>query len=143
MPAHAAARARRGRGARWRAPRGATTRVNAASSAAWPAASRAFVGARKAAGCKLRYVGSMIADVHRTLLQGGVFLYPPTAGQPRGKLRLLYECGPLAYVCAGAGGRAVDADGKDVLDVVPEELHARSPIVVGSAEDVAEYAALL
>ena len=86
---------------------------------------------------------AMIADVHRTLLQGGVFLYPPTAGQPRGKLRLLYECGPLAYVCAGAGGRAVDADGNDVLDVVPEELHARSPIVVGSAEDVTEYAALL
>lgn len=88
-----------------------------------------------------RYIGSMVADVHRTLKYGGIFMYPGTQASPNGKLRLLYECKPMAHIIHTAGGKAVtgEKNGKDILDVVPTHLHARSPIVLGSTKDVDEY----
>jgi fructose-1,6-bisphosphatase I len=83
----------------------------------------------------VRYVGSMVADFHRNLLAGGVFAYPANAKSPEGKLRLLYECNPLAFICEQAGGAAVDGNGR-VLDVSPTSLHQRTPIYLGSKDDV-------
>ncbi len=86
-----------------------------------------------------RYIGSMVADFHRTLLYGGVFLYPADTKDPKkphGKLRLLYECSPLAFVAEQAGGSATT--GKErIMEVNPQELHQRVPLVIGSAEEVA------
>lgn len=84
-----------------------------------------------------RYVGSMVADVHRTIKYGGIFLYPATSQNPSGKLRLLYECNPMAYLIEQAGGKA--STGKQpILDVIPEKIHQRSPIFLGSPKDVDE-----
>ncbi|KAJ8915232.1 hypothetical protein NQ315_015455 [Exocentrus adspersus] len=84
-----------------------------------------------------RYVGSMVADVHRTIKYGGIFVYPATAASPKGKLRLLYECIPMAYLVTQAGGLA--SNGKiPILDIQPTSLHERSPIFLGSKEDVEE-----
>ena len=78
-----------------------------------------------------RYIGSMVADIHRTLIMGGVFLYPESSSYPQGKLRLLYECNPMAFIIEQAGGKAVS--GKDnVLNIKPSHLHQRTPIVIGS-----------
>ncbi|KAE8583670.1 hypothetical protein XENTR_v10020621 [Xenopus tropicalis] len=85
-----------------------------------------------------RYVGSMVADVHRTLVYGGIFLYPANTKSPKGKLRLLYECNPMAYIMEKAGGMATNGL-EPVLDVVPESIHQRMPIVLGSSDDVQEY----
>ncbi len=85
---------------------------------------------------KVRYVGSMVADFHRNLLGGGVFAYPANAKSPGGKLRLLYECNPLAFICEQAGGAATDGTQR-MLDVLPTELHQRTPVYVGSKGDIA------
>ncbi|XP_069481811.1 fructose-1,6-bisphosphatase 1-like [Ambystoma mexicanum] len=85
-----------------------------------------------------RYVGSMVADVHRTLVYGGIFLYPANAKSPKGKLRLLYECNPMAYIMEKAGGMATTGS-EAVLDVNPDNIHERMPIVLGSPDDVQEY----
>ncbi len=85
----------------------------------------------------LRYIGSMVADIHRTLLYGGVFLYPADIKSHRGKLRLLYEANPMSFVVEQAGGRARDG-GKRVLEIVPEALHQRTPLIVGSPKNVEE-----
>ncbi|KAI9015526.1 fructose-1,6-bisphosphatase [Hyaloraphidium curvatum] len=82
-----------------------------------------------------RYVGSMVADVHRTLLYGGIFAYPGDKKSPKGKLRLLYEGFPMAYVLEKAGGRATTGRER-VLDLVPENIHCRAPIFLGSEDDV-------
>lgn len=87
----------------------------------------------------LRYVGAMVADVHRTLLEGGVFMYPAEAGggkKASGKLRLLYEAQPMAYVVEQAGGRASTGIER-ILDIEPSEYHQRVPLIIGSADDVA------
>jgi fructose-1,6-bisphosphatase I len=78
-----------------------------------------------------RYIGSMVADVHRNLIKGGIFTYPGTTDKPKGKLRLLYECNPFGFIVEVAGGKATDGK-KRILDVVPTELHQRSPFFVGS-----------
>jgi fructose-1,6-bisphosphatase I len=83
-----------------------------------------------------RYIGSLVADFHRNLLAGGVFLYPADSKSPRGKLRLLYEAAPLAFIAEQAGGAASDGS-RPILDIEPEELHQRTPLVIGSREDVA------
>jgi fructose-1,6-bisphosphatase I len=88
-----------------------------------------------------RYIGSLVADFHRTLLKGGVFLYPPTAGYPHGKLRLLYEANPLAFIAEQAGGAAVDGE-RCVLDVDPYDIHQRVPFVVGGQEEVGLFMTL-
>ncbi|MFJ5366972.1 class 1 fructose-bisphosphatase [Pectobacterium punjabense] len=78
-----------------------------------------------------RYIGSLVADFHRNLLKGGIYLYPSTASYPKGKLRLLYECNPMAFLAEQAGGKA--SDGKNrILDITPEKLHQRSPFFVGT-----------
>ncbi|ETE62886.1 Fructose-1,6-bisphosphatase isozyme 2, partial [Ophiophagus hannah] len=89
-----------------------------------------------------RYVGSMVADVHRTLVYGGIFLYPANQKSPKGKLRLLYECNPIAFIIEQAGGIATTGT-EAVLDVKPESIHQRVPFVVGSPEDVQEYLAFV
>lgn len=82
-----------------------------------------------------RYIGSMVADVHRTLLYGGIFMYPGDKRNPNGKLRLMYEANPISFIIEQAGGRA--STGTDrILDVRPESLHQRVPMFVGSEEDV-------
>jgi fructose-1,6-bisphosphatase I len=78
-----------------------------------------------------RYIGSMVADVHRNLIKGGIFMYPGTTDKPEGKLRLLYECNPFAFIIEVAGGRATDGKQR-ILDVKPESLHQRSPLFIGS-----------
>ena len=83
----------------------------------------------------VRYVGSLVADFHRNLLGGGLFAYPPNTRAPNGKLRLLYEANPLAFIVEQAGGAAVDGRQR-VLDVTPTELHQRTPLYIGSKTDV-------
>ncbi|MBN8673933.1 MAG: class 1 fructose-bisphosphatase [Chitinophagales bacterium] len=78
-----------------------------------------------------RYIGSMVADVHRNLIKGGIFTYPGTIDKPKGKLRLLYECNPFGFIVEVAGGKATDGRQR-ILDVMPTELHQRSPFFVGS-----------
>ncbi|MCI0625714.1 MAG: class 1 fructose-bisphosphatase [Acidobacteria bacterium] len=86
----------------------------------------------------LRYSGALVADVHRCLLEGGLYFYPADSGHRDGKLRLIYECIPLAYLTEGAGGRA--STGKQrILDLQPESIHQRTPLVIGSREDVTLY----
>ena len=79
-----------------------------------------------------RYIGSLVADFHRNLLKGGIFLYPPTESYPNGKLRLLYECNPIAFIAEQAGGKASDGLGNRILDIKPHSLHQRVPIYIGS-----------
>jgi fructose-1,6-bisphosphatase I len=83
----------------------------------------------------LRYIGSLVADVHRTLLYGGVFLYPGSSKKPEGKLRLLYEASPLAMVIEHAGGKATTGKQR-ILDIQPHDLHQRTPLIIGSPEEV-------
>ncbi len=78
-----------------------------------------------------RYIGSMVADVHRNLIKGGIFMYPGTTDKPNGKLRLLYECNPFAFITEVAGGKATDGKQR-ILDIKPTELHQRSPLFIGS-----------
>jgi fructose-1,6-bisphosphatase I len=82
-----------------------------------------------------RYIGSMVADIHRNLIKGGIFIYPITSSAPNGKLRLVYECNPMAFLIEQAGGRATDGS-KRILDLEVTELHQRSPIFIGSEEMV-------
>ena len=80
----------------------------------------------------LRYVGSLVADFHRNLLKGGVFLYPEDVKNPSGKLRLMYEANPLAFIVEKAGG--LSSSGHDpILDMVPQTLHQRTPLILGHA----------
>lgn len=80
-----------------------------------------------------RYIGSMVADIHRNLIKGGIFLYPTSSSHPTGKIRLMYECNPLAFIVEQAGGKA--SDGKNrILDIQPTELHQRSPIFIGNTQ---------
>jgi fructose-1,6-bisphosphatase I len=89
-----------------------------------------------------RYIGSMVADVHRNLIKGGIFMYPGTTDKPNGKLRLLYECNPFAYIVEMAGGKATD--GKErILDLQPTELHQRTPLFIGSKSMMEELESYL
>lgn len=82
-----------------------------------------------------RYIGSMVADVHRTLLYGGIFGYPGDKKSPKGKLRLLYEAFPMAFLTEQAGGVATTGEGR-ILDVQPQTIHERCPVFLGSKDDV-------
>jgi fructose-1,6-bisphosphatase I len=85
-----------------------------------------------------RYIGSMVSDFHRTLLKGGVFLYPPNEERPEGKLRLLYEANPIAYIAERAGGRASSGQGR-ILDIQPRSIHQRTPLVVGGPAEMQAF----
>lgn len=88
-----------------------------------------------------RYIGSLVADFHRTLLKGGIFLYPPTRTHPDGKLRLLYEANPMAFIAEQAGGRATNGQGR-ILEIQPQDIHQRTPLVLGSQAEVEAFEAL-
>jgi fructose-1,6-bisphosphatase I len=128
-------------------PRGPYYSANLARVPDWPSGVQRFVAALTApagpatAGGRawsLRYTGALVADLHRSLVEGGVYFYPPDAKNKQGKLRLLYECAPLAFVVEQAGGRA-STGARRILDVRAESIHQRVPFVIGSAEDVALY----
>ena len=94
-----------------------------------------FSSSANSSSISYRYVGSMVADIHRNLLRGGIFMYPPTSDSPNGKLRLVYECNPMAFIVEQAGGRATDGS-KRILDIQPTDLHQRVPVYIGSEEMV-------
>ena len=89
-----------------------------------------------------RYIGSMVSDVHRNLIKGGIFMYPATTDKPNGKLRLLYECNPFAFIVEKAGGKATNGK-ESILDVQPTELHQRSPFYIGSIKMMEELEGFL
>jgi fructose-1,6-bisphosphatase I len=93
-----------------------------------------------------RYIGSLVADFHRNLITGGIFLYPKdnkNPAKPSGKLRLLYEAAPLAFIVEQAGGRAITGDGREIMDIIPSELHQRVPLIIGCRYDIDEAEAFL
>src|SRR6266404_5859099 len=91
--------------------------------------------AKEAGDYSSRYIGSLVADFHRTLIRGGVFIYPGTKKAPEGKLRLLYEANPLAFVAEQAGGSATDGRAR-ILDKQPTTMHERTPLIIGSTDEV-------
>ncbi len=114
--------------------------TNEANASSWPGVYRDYIamllrGELNGKAYSARYIGSLVADFHRTLLKGGVFLYPPTAKTPKGKLRLLYEANPLAFIAEQAGGAAVNGSTR-ILELVPEEIHERTALIVGSKAEV-------
>jgi fructose-1,6-bisphosphatase I len=111
--------------------RGPYYSVNEANAETWPAGYAEYIAGLRAEGYSSRYIGSLVADFHRTLLKGGVFLYPPTKKQPGGKLRLLYEANPLAMIAEQAGGMASSGSGR-ILEIAPGGIHQRTPLMVGS-----------
>ncbi len=126
--------------------RGSIYSVNEANAASFPESYRTLLtelregkdGRRYIS----RYIGSLVADFHRTLFKGGIFLYPPTASYPDGKLRLLYEANPLAFIAEQAGGMAVNGECR-ILDIEPSDIHQRTPFVVGSRGEVRRFQAIL
>jgi len=110
--------------------------VNEGNFWQWHEALRNFIRyVHRHEGYSARYSGALVGDFHRILMQGGVFLYPGTLKQPQGKIRLLYESVPLAFLAEQAGGRASTGT-QDLMDVVPDKLHARTPLIIGSRENV-------
>ena len=122
-------------------PRGSIYSVNEGNSGRWTPEMQRYVQHLKQEDKETgrpyssRYIGSLVADVHRTLLYGGIYFYPGDARNPGGKLRLMYENNPLAYIVEHAGGAASDGR-RRILDIQPDALHQRSPLFVGSIEEV-------
>jgi fructose-1,6-bisphosphatase I len=119
--------------------------VNEANRATFPDGYNKYLDWAQHNGYTSRYIGSMVADVHRTLFKGGVFLYPPTKKNPEGKLRLMYEANPMAMLVEQAGGKAVatiansqsgDMSAQRILEIQPRDLHQRTSVVLGSAKEV-------
>jgi fructose-1,6-bisphosphatase I len=109
--------------------------VNDSSMATWPEGYEGYVAAMRNDGYSARYIGSLVADFHRTLLKGGVFLYPPNKQKAGGKLRLLYEANPLAFIAEQAGGGASSGTGR-IMDIKPTGIHQRTPFIVGSRHEM-------
>ncbi|MEA5573923.1 class 1 fructose-bisphosphatase [Calothrix sp. UHCC 0171] len=117
---------------------GSVYSVNEGNFWQWDESIREYIRyVHRTEGYIARYSGAMVSDIHRVLLQGGVFLYPGTLQNPEGKLRLLYETAPLAFVIEQAGGRATTGN-IEILDVVAKKLHQRTPLIIGSTQDVAK-----
>ena len=114
--------------------RGKIYSINEGNVHQWDSGTRRYIDHVKSKPYSLRYIGSLVADFHRNLLRGGIFLYPG----PKGKLRLLYEAAPLAMVVEQAGGSA-STGSRRILDIEPTSLHQKVPLIIGSVEDVAEY----
>jgi fructose-1,6-bisphosphatase I len=115
--------------------------INEGNSGIWNTDIKQYVDTLKKSGYGLRYIGSMVGDVHRTLLYGGMFCYPADKKNPKGKLRLLYECFPMAFIFENATGAAIvgNMSCQRILEVVPVDIHQRSPILLGSTADVKKY----
>lgn len=130
-------------------PQGIYYSVNEGNGAYWDEKTRRVVDWFKAEDKATnrprgaRYIGSLVADFHRNMLGGGVFMYPPDRKSPNGKLRLLYEAIPLAYLAEEAGGAAIDFNGNRILDLQPTGLHQRTSLIIGSKDDVAQAKRLL
>jgi len=114
--------------------------VNEGNSSLWDEPTINFINSCKTKGKSCRYVGSMVGDVHRTLLYGGIFCYPPDKKSPSGKLRLIYECNPMSFLVEQAGGLSTTGSHR-IMDIVPKSLHERVPIFLGSQQDVQELLA--
>jgi fructose-1,6-bisphosphatase I len=116
--------------------------VNEANADSFPEPYRRYLAHLRGGACgrqySSRYIGSLVADFHRTLLRGGVFLYPPTRDYPGGKLRLLYEANPIAFIAEQAGGQASSGAGR-ILDIEPTEIHQRVPLIVGGDEEMQRF----
>ena len=110
--------------------------LNEGNRLGFPAGYQAYLNWAQQNGYSSRYVGAMVADVHRILLKGGVFMYPPTTKAPKGKLRLMYEANPMAFLVEQAGGKAVCAPDERILEVQPTDIHQRVPVVLGSPDEV-------
>jgi len=127
-------------------PRGAIYSINEGYEKSWDDAIKEYVHSKKypesGKAYGARYIGSMVADVHRTLVYGGIFMYPATAEAPNGKLRILYECNPMAFIMEQAGGKASNGS-IPILDIKPENIHQRTPIFMGSPEDVNDILAMI
>ncbi len=117
--------------------------VNEGNRRSFPEGYQRYLEWAQGSGYSSRYIGSMVADVHRILLKGGVFMYPPTAKAPQGKLRLMYEANPMAMLLEQAGGKALAAPGQRILDVQPEDIHQRTAVILGSADEVDHVASHL
>ena len=109
--------------------------INEAYRSRFPEGYQRYLDWAHGNGYSSRYIGSMVADVHRILIKGGVFLYPPTTGNPDGKIRLMYEANPLAMIVHQAGGKAY-AGTTPLLEVQPKALHQRTPVIMGSPAEV-------
>jgi fructose-1,6-bisphosphatase I len=121
--------------------------VNEGNRNYWPENVRRYIDTlkekdkEKGRPCSCRYIGSLVADFHRNLIAGGIFIYPrdnKDPDKPYGKLRLLYEAAPFAMLIEQAGGRAITDDGINILDITPDSLHQRVPLIIGSKLDVDE-----
>jgi fructose-1,6-bisphosphatase I len=118
--------------------RGSLYSINEGNARHWyPGTSRYIDMLKNGKKVTARYIGSLVADFHRNLMKGGIFLYPKNRKAKKGKLRLLYEANPLSFIVEQAGGAATTGDER-ILDIVPEELHQRVPLIIGSNEDVME-----
>lgn len=106
--------------------------INEGMSNSFDAAVKQYLNFCKENAYTARYIGSLVADFHRNMLKGGIYIYPKTAKDKNGKLRLMYECNALAFIAEQAGGKATDGAGQRILDIVPEELHQRTPFFAGS-----------
>jgi fructose-1,6-bisphosphatase I len=120
--------------------RGGIYSINEGNYHNWSEGTQRWVDWIKAPGenkkpYRLRYIGAMVADLHRTLLRGGIFVYPQDVKNKRGKLRLLYEASPMAFLIEAAGGAASDGQ-RAILDIEPQSLHERTPVFIGSVADV-------
>jgi len=117
--------------------------VNEGNRLSFPPGYQQYLSWAQENGYSSRYAGAMVADVHRILLQGGVFMYPPTNKAPNGKLRLMYEANPMAMLVEQAGGKALSGANRRILEVVPGDIHERVPVILGSADEVDHVAAHL
>jgi fructose-1,6-bisphosphatase I len=113
-----------------------TYSVNEGNRQTFPEGYRRYLDWAQGNGYSSRYAGSMVADVHRILLKGGVFLYPPTKKSPEGKLRLMYEANPMAMIIEQAGGKTMAGREERVLDIEPKAIHQRTPVILGAADQV-------
>jgi len=116
--------------------------VNEGSSREWNAGMKGFIEDIKYSTNEKpytgRYVGSLVSDFDRNLRKGGIFLHPANSSRPDGKLRLLYECMPLAYIAEQAQGRAIDGS-RDILDILPDDIHQRCPFIVGGKAEIERF----
>ncbi|XP_033634018.1 fructose-1,6-bisphosphatase 1-like [Asterias rubens] len=128
-------------------PRGKIFSINEGYASSWDPAITEYVRQKKfpeegKKAYNARYIGSMVADVHRTLVYGGIFLYPGNKASPNGKIRLLYESNPMAFIMEQAGGLATTGQ-ENILDIQPTQIHQKCPVIMGSEDDVRDFLAIV